>query len=71
MSELESFDKIFDGNLIASNVEALDALFLDGEKSSSRKPWRRRALPRLQLYVVLVVFHLYNIDTRGLFVRIV
>ena len=37
-SELEAFDKIFDGKLTASNVEALDALFPDGGKGSSRQP---------------------------------
>ena len=37
-SKLEAFDKIFDGKLTASNVEALDALFLDGGKGSSRQP---------------------------------
>jgi len=37
-SELEAFDKIFDGNLTASNVEALDALFPDGGKGSSMQP---------------------------------
>jgi hypothetical protein len=42
-SELEVFDKIFDGNMIASNVEALDALFLNGGKGSSRQPRRRKA----------------------------
>jgi hypothetical protein len=31
-SELEAFDKVFDDNLTASNVEALDALFSDGGK---------------------------------------
>jgi hypothetical protein len=40
-SELEAFDKIFDGNLTASNVEALDALFPDGGKGSARQPQRR------------------------------
>jgi hypothetical protein len=35
-SELKDYDKIFDGNLTASNIEALDALFLDGGKGSSR-----------------------------------
>jgi hypothetical protein len=36
-SELEAFNKIFDDNLIASNVEALDALFPDGVKGPSRQ----------------------------------
>jgi hypothetical protein len=39
-SELEAFDNIFNGNLTASNVEAL---FPDGEKGSSRQPRRRKA----------------------------
>jgi hypothetical protein len=42
-SELEAFNKIFDGNLTASNVEALDALFPDGGKGSARQPRRREA----------------------------
>ena len=42
VSELEAFDKIFDGNLTASNVEALGALFPDGGKGSSRQPRRRK-----------------------------
>jgi len=41
-SELEAFDKIFIGNLTAFNVEALDILFLDGGKSSSKQPQRHR-----------------------------
>jgi len=36
-SELKAFDKIFDDNLTASNVEALDMLFSDGGKGSSRQ----------------------------------
>jgi hypothetical protein len=40
--ELETFDKIFDSNLTASNVEALGALFPDGGKGSSRQPQRRK-----------------------------
>jgi len=39
-SELEAFDKIFDGNLTASNVEALDVLFPDSVKGSSRQSRR-------------------------------
>jgi len=39
-SELEAFDKIFDGNLTASNAEAL---FSNGGKGSSRQPRRRKA----------------------------
>ena len=42
-SELEAFDKIFDGNLTASNAEALEALFLNSGKGSSRQPRRRKA----------------------------
>jgi hypothetical protein len=42
-SELETFDQVFDGNLDASNVEALDALFPDGGKGSSRQPRRPKA----------------------------
>jgi hypothetical protein len=43
-SELEAFNKIFDDNLIASNVKALDAFFLDGVKGPSRQPQRRKAI---------------------------
>jgi hypothetical protein len=35
-SELEAFDKIFDGNMTAFNVGALDVLFPGGGKGSSR-----------------------------------
>jgi hypothetical protein len=38
-SELEAFD----GNLTASNAEALDALFANGRKGSSRQPRRHKA----------------------------
>jgi hypothetical protein len=41
-SELEAFDKIFDGNLTVSGVEALDTLFPDGVKGSFRQPRRRK-----------------------------
>jgi hypothetical protein len=41
-SELEAFDKIFDGNLTVSNVEALDVLFSDSGKGSSRWPRRHK-----------------------------
>jgi hypothetical protein len=39
-SELEAFDKLFDGNLTTSNAEALEALFPAVVKGSSR--WSRR-----------------------------
>ena len=42
-SELETFDKLFDGNLTTSEAEALDALFPDAGKGSSRQPRRRKA----------------------------
>jgi hypothetical protein len=42
-SELETFDKLFDGNLTASEAEALDTLFLAAGKGSSRQPQRRKA----------------------------
>ena len=42
-SELETFDKLFDGNLTMSEAEALDALFPAAEKGSSRQPRRRKA----------------------------
>jgi hypothetical protein len=43
VSELEAFDKIFDSNLTASNVEVPDALFPDSGKGSSRQPRRCKA----------------------------
>lgn len=43
-SELEVFHKIFDGNLTAFNVEALEALFPDGGKGSSRQPRKCKAI---------------------------
>ena len=36
-SELEVFDKLFDGNLTASEAEALDELFPAVEKAPSRQ----------------------------------
>jgi hypothetical protein len=42
-SELEAFEKIFDGNLTAFNAEALEALFPDDGKGSYRQPRRRKA----------------------------
>jgi len=42
-SELETFGKLFDGNLTTSNTEALDALFLTVGKGSFRQPRRRKA----------------------------
>jgi hypothetical protein len=42
-SKLEAFDKLFDGNLTASNTEALDALFSAVEKGSSWQSRRRKA----------------------------
>jgi hypothetical protein len=41
-SELEAFDKLFDSNLIASNAEAMDALFSAVRKGSSKQPRRRK-----------------------------
>ena len=38
VSELEAFDKLFDDNLTASNVDALDMLFLALGKGPSRQP---------------------------------
>jgi hypothetical protein len=35
-SKLETFYRIFDGNLTVSNAEALDALFADSRKGSSK-----------------------------------
>jgi hypothetical protein len=42
-SELETFDKLFDGNMTASNAEAMDALFPTVGKGSSRQPRRCKA----------------------------
>jgi hypothetical protein len=41
-SELEAFNKLFDGNLTASNAEALDALFPAVEKGLPRQLRRRK-----------------------------
>jgi hypothetical protein len=45
-SELKDYDKIFDGNLTASNIEALDALFMMEERvhlgMQPRRQLRRR-----------------------------
>ena len=43
-SELEIFDRVFDGNLIASEAEALDELFPAVGKAPSRQPQRRKAI---------------------------
>jgi hypothetical protein len=43
-SELEVFDKLFDGNLSASNAETMDALFPAIGKGSSRQPRRRKVI---------------------------
>ena len=42
-SELEAFDKLFDGNLTVSEAEAMDALFPTVGKGPSRQPRRRKA----------------------------
>jgi hypothetical protein len=42
-SELETFDKLFDGDLTASNAETMDALFSVVRKSSSKQSRRRKA----------------------------
>jgi hypothetical protein len=36
-SELETFDKLFNGNLTASNAETLDTLYVAIGKGSSRQ----------------------------------
>jgi hypothetical protein len=41
-SELETFDRLFDGNLTGSKAEALDELFPAIGKASSRRPQRRK-----------------------------
>jgi hypothetical protein len=42
-SELETFDRLFDGNLTTSEAEALDKLFPAIGKASSIQPRRRKA----------------------------
>ena len=42
-SELEAFDTLFDDNLTASEVEALDELVPAVGKAPSRQPRRRKA----------------------------
>ena len=42
VSGQKAYEEIFEGNLNASNVEALDALFMDAGKGSSRQRRRRR-----------------------------
>jgi hypothetical protein len=42
-SKLETFDRLFDGNLTASEAEALDELFPAIEKASFRQPRRHKA----------------------------
>ena len=42
-SKLEAFDKLFDGNLTASEAEALNELFPTVGKAPSRQPRRRKA----------------------------
>jgi hypothetical protein len=41
-SELETFDRLFDGNMIASEAEALDELLPAVGKAPSRQPRRRK-----------------------------
>jgi hypothetical protein len=41
-SELETFDRLFDGNMIASEAKALDELFSVVGKAPSRQPRRRK-----------------------------
>jgi hypothetical protein len=65
-SELEAFNKIFNGNLTASNAEVLEALFPDNEKGSSRQTRRRKATSWIApLRRFWLFFHLCNIETRG------
>jgi hypothetical protein len=62
--ELEAFDKIFDGNLTASNVECAlhgqwKGLIEAAAKAQGHLLGRTAAS-------VFVVFHLYNIKTKGI-----
>jgi hypothetical protein len=61
-SELEAFDKIFNGNLTASNAEALKVLFPDGGKQLRRHKTTSWVAPLCRF---LLFFHLCNIETRG------
>jgi hypothetical protein len=63
VSELRAFDKLFDGNLTASNIEAMDVLFSAVGKGSFRQPRRPGHLLGRTATSVLVVF-LRNIETR-------
>ena len=58
-SELEAFDRLFDGNLTASEAEALDELFPAVGKAASKQPRRRKAT-KLRRYWL---FLLCNIET--------
>jgi hypothetical protein len=62
-SELKDYDKIFDGNLTASNIEALDALFLDGGKGSSRHA-ATKAAAKTQGHLLDWLFSIYVISTK-------
>jgi hypothetical protein len=42
-SEVKAFDKLFDGNLIASEAEVMEELFPAVEKDPSRQLRRRKA----------------------------
>jgi hypothetical protein len=62
-SELEAFDRIFDGNLTVSEAEALNELFLAVGKAPSRQPRDTRPPPRSQSCVDIGCFLLCNIET--------
>ena len=65
-SELEVFDKLFDGNLIASEAEALDELFPTVGKAPSRQQRRRKATSSVISCVDIGCLLLCNIEIRGL-----
>jgi hypothetical protein len=66
VSELEAFDKLFDGNRTASNAEALDTLFPVVEKDSFKQPRRHKATSYLTKLCWYWLLFLCNIETRGL-----
>jgi hypothetical protein len=55
-SELQAFDKLFDGDLTASNIETMDVLFSAVGKGSFRQPRRPGHLLGRTATSVFVVF---------------
>jgi hypothetical protein len=65
-SELETFDKLFHGNMTASETEALDELFPAVGKARSRQPRRRKGTSYAHSCVDLDCF-LYIISNPNVF----